>query len=370
MANATEILKMETLAVMNGLQPLQTEGLPNAAIAEALVRAGDALRLGMRLPRYVTEWMAGLSEADIGRATSALTEELRAVEGIPLDETPDLDTALERVACTVDRGESGAMGLVRAAMQQAVPPGQFPGFGAYRQLLDDLELRLADSFDREAVEVALGDRVDLLGPGSDWTRKLNSPQEVADEGEPSPVHDLPRLATRPPVEVVVAYLARGRHRSWVEAVAAADADFAAGLECAIDDSTAESEPTSLLSLAWRRARRASREQRSAPLVVSHPPVALAARSDGRTAGEAVTLHLGRLAPVEAEATATIDADGVTIDVFAVGDVLAGVRAGDLQLAAPNESGAWSIRVPPPIDAVRLVVVDRSGNRFEETIDFS
>ncbi|MEI8256348.1 MAG: hypothetical protein WCJ30_11810, partial [Deltaproteobacteria bacterium] len=249
-----ETVRAEIAAALEGLQQ-GLASLDASRISVPVERAGDALRMGMSLPRLVSRWLSGLTGPDLEKCLARAADELepllppaRRIDQARLDNLAD-------VVATRDRAESTRVAVLRACMASDRVPGFLAGYLRLSDVAARLDALLAESVDRTSAEDALGARRCLLGTDG-WTSGLPDgeavPSETHSDARPVlPPGPIP-ADLQPADRIVHEYVARGYHARWIESYAARERGFAGDLRDIIGTMRGAGEDVSLAARRWER----------------------------------------------------------------------------------------------------------------------
>lgn len=361
MSKLAELLAGRANAVLDGLQPFDEQPFDGAIVAEALVCAGDLLRLGQPLPKVLTKWMKRVGDDELADGLDAVVADLEALVFPGGGPSPD---ELEVPVWSIDRAWSVDVGMLRVAMARCVPPGGLVGYVTFRHRLEQLVSQACACFDRESLEVALGDRSELLRSGSDWTEAVSPVGVGAVRGEAPLPEFVPDVLWAPPDEVVASYVASGVHRYWVESAAEAARDFAALLAAVIEDS----ETYALVPRRWLRDYKQSSPASASPIQNAPPLVKMVALAGPSPQGVGEFVPLGRLAPVRATASAKFGPNQAEICIDGEPGAVRRVVVDGSEVEAIRDR--WCHVISPPSKSFRLLVEGSGGERFDEAIEFN
>lgn len=355
-------LRAELSAALRGLG----RGLPRpfdaAVAAMTLERVGDALRLGVPVPREIATWLAGASLDDLADVVRSLREDVAHTQ-IPTKSAAQAVSFFDDLSLAVtarDRLESAILGLVRTCAAKSLAPASVEGVAALLRDLAAFDATLGATADFQAIEASLGDRRAFLRPGS-WTHEFAvAGLGTADSGEGlDPAHVDPAAIPDPPDAVLEAYVHRGFHKKWIERLAASRPEFGDELLELIDSLDEPGEVLSLQALAWRRRMRLDA---AAVFRLARP--AMAAKSADDHDPRVTCIALGRLDPVDAEAELIGTPEGVRLRVFGEPGQIVAVHLGDASVSQPDAEGDWVIDLPYPATALLLRVVGPGAVQFE------
>jgi hypothetical protein len=314
-----------------------------------LLTLGDGLRLECEVPRPLVRWLEARTQRE--RADS-LIRVRRSLERRPLPVSDEPDERLELAVQARDHAESALVAIRRIERENA---WEAPGFEELDEVCGAFDAAV-ERFGREAVERALGPRSDMLGPGH-WASRLPEREALADPGEPA----IPPGEGRPSDEAIRAFVQEGRHQPTVLGLAALDRSFADELREFVDVMRDSGEHVGLAARRWAR-------DHAAPSGESMAPISLAldmkrAAADAAHASS-VLEDLGSLPVVRARAHLIIEAGHVTLELEAT-EALVEVWLGGV--AATNDDGFWSVRVPYA-SVLALLVKAPDGRALDETLE--
>lgn len=349
-----------TAGALDGLRGVAFDDLDVDGLVVVLTVLGDAVRLGMVVPRELSQAVAAkLGEARIrmalGRFAASVAGWALPAEPGQDEDDPSLEWALRRR----DEAES----VITAARRYLLPRGiLIDGTEEASRLESEIakhDLSCAGRVARSDAERMLGHRVALIGEHS-WLDEIRT---WADD-DSGAAADEPRLdlqgAVVPSLETLEQYVIHGRFRRWVEAAAARSPHAAEDLRDMIA-TYREQKPVRVGIIARRWATETE-------LVVPRQ-LARAAAGAGGLPKETSEAHvLGSLDPVDAEATMVVGATRLVLHVFPGETPLAEVSLDSVKGAQEAGSHTWTVELALDPSAatrpVRLRVVDGLGRMFE------
>ena len=348
-----------------------------------LARIGDALRLGLDVPRNVRDWLGALSVDLLKGALASVTEET-STWSLPGDPVAPVDEADDPFLSTVIRRRDEAES-VRAAVRRATRPkghlvDDWPEYVALTEALATVDLELRRLVTRPRVLELLGARAALrttwtdalgdnpVGTGSEVAGTDAGSEDAGSSGSP-PLAPEALATVSLGDEDVASYAKHGTLARLVEGLAAATPTLAEELAECIDALLEAHEQVGLVARRWRQAYRI--RGASNPLILAHVPGRrLAAATTTVAEVEATTVHLGALSPLDAEAWVELTAHHVTLGVSPGHMPLARIELGESFVAAPDEDGTWRIKQALPAGLVHLRVVAADGRAFASELGFA
>ncbi len=317
-----------------------------------LEHVGDALRAGLPISRAIVTWTDRLSRDALADIAQRWTARLSSAV------LPGSDAETD-VLCTAsvlrDRSESVLVALRRACIGAGRALSEVSAVDEMREAQSAFDEQLRAHVSRGATEAALGMRRGLLARGS-WTDGLDERDTVAGDAE-AVLMVGSASGAEPCDSTVAAYVADGRHASWVETAANRSPAFAEELATLIDVLRTEGESVCLVARRWQ-------SRRSAEPAVS---VGLSLREAAADAdAERVAMQLGILAPTQAEARMIVEAGQVTVRVLAEPGSLRSVRLGPTlrERGSGADDSAWAVSCPWSDEPIPFAVETTDGQRFE------
>jgi hypothetical protein len=165
----------------------------------------------------------------------------------------------------------------------------------------------------------------------------------------------------------------GELATWVETAANRSSDVAAELEDVVATYREQGNVLSLLAARWMRDRRAQTGEPRLPIAFRRARLSeqrfAAADQEATAEADAHERNLGVLAPLDAEARFVETDRTLTLEVFEGKTTLKSVSLDGVLAERPASGHTWSITIPwvQRDRAVKLQVVDVTGNAFEEAI---
>lgn len=350
-------------------QPFGT--MDTQALIVAMTALGDAVRLGMPVPSALLQRVTReLTQAQIEGVFTSLKEEVVGW-ALPRKLGDDDDPMLEWAIGRRDEIESVLIGARRIFM----PRGVFIDASAQAQSLavaiTQRDLTCGGSLFRSDAERLLGQRLELVAERS-WLDKLNwAAESESTSPDASPPEQLG--LGRPSFESFARYVVTGELATWVETAANRSSDVAAELEDVVATYREQGNVLSLLAARWMRNRQARTGEPKPPIAFRRVRLSeqrFAAADQEATAGaDAHERNLGVLAPLDAEARFVETDRTLTLEVFEGKTTLKSVSLDGVLAERPANGHTWSITIPwvQRDRAVKLQVVDVTGNAFEESI---
>jgi hypothetical protein len=170
-AEPMDVAVRETKAALAGVEDaLRGAPVPAQLLLMPLAVVGDALRLGLEVPKAVSQWMETLSVAEMEAALQALIAEARtwSLPEVSGAHAAD-DTTLALVIRQRDQSDSVRRAVDRALSQRGASPGEtgelaaLAVLAALADVLRAIDERLAVLLSRADVACMLGTRA-AIGP--------------------------------------------------------------------------------------------------------------------------------------------------------------------------------------------------------------
>jgi hypothetical protein len=274
--HANSPLHSQLQASLDGLRGLPLGVLDPGALVVALVVLGDAVRLGVDVPRPVLRAAEALPTDAFRRAFATLLEESRAwslpSEPALNEEEPGYEWAIRQR----DEAESAIVAARRILTPRGVLLDELEEARAFDTVVRLLDFTCGGRRSRDDAERALGERVVLATRGS-WVEMLPEIEHPRDARGEAPE---PHIGTTPTVapsdEAVDAYITSSDLHAWIESAALRSASFAEELEAMIEAGIACRSTVGFSAHRWLRARKKS----SGPLAMAILPRARRAAAAG------------------------------------------------------------------------------------------
>lgn len=359
----SDLVRDEVAGAMEGIAAHGLKPFDASTTMVAVSCVGDAVRLGVRVPKALLDLMQQLSLDELGEVVAGA---LQLLNDAPTSYPDRL--SLGRAVEVRDQFQSFEVGLLRLLLPRDVLAKDLPRFAelsAAKKHLDDLLRALVS---REDVDRMLGNRRWLLA-GSDWTRGFSQSmstdvQSTTTSSELAADTFLREL--EPPDDAVLAYAQLGHNQRWVEGMAQRNDLFREGLRETILALHEEDEDLSLVAWRWFKGAQ--------PFKVATKSVAryAAATTAVEPSVETRVVRLGRLGSIAADANLFVSSKDVVLKVVEIPGTLRSVSLGTVSLDAPESSGEWIIRIPQPVPLTELNfnVVAADGATFEVVLQLS
>lgn len=363
-------LRHETEAALEGIaRSLSTADVDAALLLIPLAKIGDALRMGIDIPRPVRHWSDALDRSVLGAACRAVTAEL-ATWSLPDREVVDVgDPVLGHVLYRRDEVESFLLAINRIARKAGADPAAIEGRNALHTALVLIDKNLMGLLSQDQALWILGARAQLQGDQS-WTSKLRSEAVEVPAPLDAQVSTIGVLG-RPSEELVMKYLATGNLAGYVEAYSARDEEFTEGLLVTIDLMRATGEQLGLAARRWQKDRDKSARAAETGIQFEILPQRAAAATTVEETTETQHLDLGWLHPLGV--TAAIEVTGTTVTVSVSAEEpqqLSMVVFGEGVVRAPDELGNWETSTRRTAAPIRLRVEMSDGRSFSEDLVLS
>lgn len=353
----------QTRGALAGFSELDLSGLEADGALVLLVTVGDALRLGLPLPRELVRRLdRSLAEDGVLAALDCLAASVKRW-ALPRHHNPDVeDHELEWAVRRRDEAESALLAARRLLLPRGILVDASPAAGRLRAALSEHDLGCGESVTRTDAELMLGDRVGLLEE-TPWLDTVGWAAEPSDEGN-DVLPDL-RDQTFPSVKTLDRYVRRGKLKTWVEGAAARSDQVAQELREMIDG--CRRADVHFSALRWNQLH-------PGPVVLEPPGPAMlhaAAQEAGLPPEPTRTYELGSLDPVDADATLRVSSTELVLEVFEGETPLREVWLADVRASAPAVGHTWTAlktRDRARTDEVFVIgVVDSAGREFSVSI---
>jgi len=369
-----DVVAREPRVALAGVEDALRGGpVPAALLAAPLAVVGDALRLGLELPRAIRKWMEKLSVPELREVLSALAAEIVAwsLPEVGAGDVAD-DAGLAFVVRRRDQVESVACAVRRVVLPRSTSLAERVELAALEAVLRGIDGRLGALLSRPAVVRLLGARA-ALGPA--WADGFA--ERGGDSGEPEGTTTASAAAWAEAVrsgapcdEAVTAYAQSGALARYVEGFAAEDADFAVELAASIDGLIEAREDVGLVARRWRKRCTTLPAARDPLRLAEIPALSLAASTTVESPVARRAIRLGPLAPVDAEARLLLTPREVSVQVFEGRDgAVQSVQLGASVAHRPAAGAPWVVTIAVPEDAVSLRVAGEGDIEFVETLSF-
>lgn len=365
-ANAVRLTEAALRGIGDSLGP---GPVPAHLLPTPLARIGDALRLGIEIPRSIRQWSDGLSRPELQGALAALIDETTTwtfPEGESADRTDD--PSLSFIVRRRDETESVRHAVRRICLPKQLDPYDLGEFAELESVLVALDGTMGSLLSRADVGRLLGTRAAMNPTWADgFQERRDSDGDEgatrAEEGWPEAIrHSIPSD------EVITRYATRGTMSRYVEGVAAVNELFAGDLAACIDALLAAREDVAVVARRWRKRARVAPS--SNPLrFAAIPPLRLAAATAAETTAGKTTIALGVLSPLDAEARFEVSARELTLQIFEGEKQLQRVELGGHLATSPVAPSRWELAVPASAGPIRLRVVSTDGSEFSEELHF-
>jgi hypothetical protein len=335
--------------------------------ATVLEKFGDAIRLGVTVPPAVRGWCRALNEDTLTSILELLNREAVgwaisvSAKGNEVDE---LGFDLRRR----DQVESALRAVAWICLRRERLPVDLLGWRECRAAVCQYDDALTSAIDRGTAESLLGPRVRLLGK-HDWTERLPEPRAEMESGGAIEMPVAPMR--RPSDEAVQRYVSEGILQKLVEGCASHDPEFANEVASVIDAFRNVGECICLAARRWRRDREEQTSPRKAlDVLVDKRHFAMAA-SDG-TEPHRERKVLGLLPGVPVEATLDVDAEKITLHLFAQVRLVE-VQLGSERATSPASGGPvseWQVVTSFSRDPMKIRIVAEDGRVFEDHLQLT
>lgn len=239
-------------AALGALEKGGLTDLPADSLAAALTLMGDALRLELPMPVALRREADALPLDQLRAALLVLGEDVGRWS-LPAVVDPDDDPALAWAIRRRDEIESAVLALRRILVPRGIFEGDIEEMTRLDERLAKTDLTCGGQVTRERADRCLEDRISLDGADawmSVFPEAEAAPDSDVDEGELKALGNAGARVVQPSDAVVDEYVRRGALAKWVEASAAASADFAGVLESSITSPGART--VSIAALRWIR----------------------------------------------------------------------------------------------------------------------
>lgn len=364
-ASAVRLTEAALQGVGEALGPGQV--LPGLLLTP-LARMGDALRLGVELPRSIRRWSDALERRELQGALAALLDETAAwTLPIGLSAAPIDDPGLTFVVWRRDEAESVRHAVRRICLPKQLDPFELAEFATLETVLVALDRAMGALLSRADVGRLLGTRA-AMEPA--WADGFQGRAEGSQEERGAFAEERWRESIQesvPSDELITRYVTRGAMSRYVEGVAAANTIFAGDLAACIDALLEAREDVGLIARRWRTHARVAPS--SSPLrFAAIPPLRLAAAT-AATAVAKTTIALGVLSPLDAEGRFEVSARELMLQVFEGEKPIERVELGGQVAMSPVAPNRWELAVPVSAGPVRLRIVSTDGSEISEELRF-
>ena len=231
-ANAVRLTEAALRGIGDSLGP---GPVPAALLPTPLARIGDALRLGIEVPRSIRRWSDGLSRQELQGALAALVDETGTwtfPEGESADPTDDPSLAF--IVRRRDETDSVQHAVRRICLPKRLDPYELAEFAELETVLATLDGTMGALLSRADVGRLLGTRAAMDPTWADGFQERGEgsreePAAPAEEPWPDSIRE-----SVPSDEVMTRYATRGAMSRYVEGVAAVNEIFAGDLAACID----------------------------------------------------------------------------------------------------------------------------------------
>jgi hypothetical protein len=346
----------ETRAALEGIV-VALDGAPlSAELALVPLRVyGDALRLGLEVPKPLRAWASAC-------APSLLDDVLRAAIGLV-----DGRIASAREAAVADpttptrlRERDHAESVVQAVRRTWLPRplAQLAGHAELVARLARIDQAFATVLSRTDVTLLLGVRA---GFGAAWAQAFTEATDAVDGDAPLPA--ILREA-RPSTGLVARYVESGAMSALIERRAAADPAFAEQLAETIE----VMGTAGFAARSWQK-KHAQALAAARAWTFDAPKLARAAAS-GDDAPAPIEHRLGALFPdVEAEATLFVGGSEITLEVDFEASGIARIELGSQAETPSATETSCRLVAPRSAGSLHLRIRARSGREISEELSF-
>ena len=374
----SDILRLQVEGALAGWTGQLAEPMPADAAALLFEVVGDATRLGVRVPKDISAWLADRPRGELEAAIAALRPQLAELDLPATLEDPD---AMDTLAVSVRRRdgfESAVAGLTRTALVRGYAPVQLSGWEGLMGALGVYDARLAEVADAESVWQALDERT-LLLEGEGWLDRAFRARASAESDRPEATESLGVTlpddpeAPLPPAEFLHDFCTQGLHHGFIMRRSERDSELREAVAETIDALLDAGEEVAFVAMRWRQSQKGASTGgamvwQGAPIpVISLGLVRAAAQTEEMST---IRRPLGALAPLDAEAQVVHDGRGWRLEIFEGTDPIADVLVAGRAVARPaSVAEPWSVEIPVHKEPFKVVVRSSNGRAFEDTMAF-